>query len=55
MHAEVGHRRDIAFTVACTVLLAVVAGHIWIDELVAFVQWFVTTVVVPNIGVELFF
>jgi len=55
MEVQVGHRRDLAFAVACIVLASVVAGHIWIDELIGWVQGFITNVIVPRFGLDLFF
>jgi hypothetical protein len=55
MQVEVGHHRDFVFAGACVLLALVISGHIWMDELLAWVQWFIATVIVPVIGLDQFF
>jgi len=55
MPIEIGQVRDWAFMGAGVLLGLVVAGHIWIDELLAWVQWVITTIIVPIIGLDQLF
>ena len=55
MQIEVGQRRDRVFAFACLALGLIVAGHIWIDELVAWIQWFISAVLAPRIGLDQLF
>ena len=55
MQVEVGQQRDLVFAGACLVLVLIVAGHIWIDELLAWVQWFISAILAPRIGLDQLF
>jgi hypothetical protein len=55
MQIEISQQRDRVFAGACLLLVLAVCGHIWIDELLMWVQWFIRTAVVPILGLDRYF
>jgi hypothetical protein len=52
MDVPVGKRVNWALSLTLLLLLSVVAGHVWLPELVASVQWLIAEVIEPLIGID---
>ena len=52
MDIPVSNRVDAAVSFSILVLAAAVAGHLWMPELVAWVQWFIADVIEPQFGLN---
>ena len=52
MNLEVSKGVSVGATAVLLVLGAAVAGHLWIDEVVVWVQWLITDVLEPRFGLK---
>ena len=52
MNDDVSQRVDITILFSVVVLFGVVAGHLWMDELLAGIRWLASDVVSPAFGLD---
>jgi len=52
MKENVGQSVDITIVFSVLVLFGVVAGHLWLDDLLSFVRWVASDVVSPFFGLD---
>lgn len=50
MDVDVSNRVGVGATVVLVTLGVAVAGHVWIDEVVVWIQWLITDVLEPRFG-----
>ena len=52
MKIEVSKNVDVGATMVLVVLGMAVAGHVWIDEVVVWIQWLIMDVLEPKFGLK---
>ena len=52
MKHDVAQSVDITIVFSVLVLFGVVAGHLWLDELVSFIRWVASDIVSPAFGLD---